>query len=775
MRGLGPFVLGVWCGLLAAPTPAAAQVGAAPLPVEVLLRIKIPAAYAQPRFSPDGRWLAYLVDDNARHVVPVMSPETRRLRVPWMAIGAELRVRELATRREISVTGARGNAWLPSWSPDGTRLAFYADLTGPRPVNVLGVWIWERRTGRLRAVLDPYRGVERPWAAPGATAPMWLPDVETLLVSLGPEATRADSSGPLVRVYEGGASRDSSGVRATSDAWSLEWQRRDLGLLDARTGNVKRLVTGERIAHPRLSPDRRRVAYTVPRGFEASGSQQILYDLFVMDLPDGARRVVARGIRLDYDGAQFSWSPNGRHVAYRKTGSLGDGAVFVVAAAGGEEPRRVAPGTAAPFFGSQPLWRQDSRAVLFARGGELWRALVDSGPEPGLAAAKVVELPTTQLELIPQRGGEFWSPDGGRGVVVGTTDRVTKQAGFVNVDLATGKVDQLVLEAKTYGGYQTPPATSDDGSTLVYVAEDGTHPPDLWRLGGDLRTPRPLTTLSPELGRYRFGTARLVEWIGMDGDTLRGALALPADYDATRRYPLLVRVYGGGTLSDQLNAFGYQRGLIENLHIYTTRGYAVLVADSRVHPGTSMADLVKTVMPGVQKVIDLGIADPARLGVFGHSYGGFSTLSLIVQTPRFRAALMSAGFGNQLGMYGQMLPDGSSFGVTVAERGQGKMGGTPWEYRERYLENSPLLYLDRVRTPLLIVHGEEDTAVPPFLADEVFVGLRRLGKEVIYARYPGEEHWEGSWRYAAQVDYLTRVLAWFDRHLKPTTTAERRP
>jgi dipeptidyl aminopeptidase/acylaminoacyl peptidase len=85
------------------------------------------------------------------------------------------------------------------------------------------------------------------------------------------------------------------------------------------------------------------------------------------------------------------------------------------------------------------------------------------------------------------------------------------------------------------------------------------------------------------------------------------------------------------------------------------------------------------------------------------------------------------------------------------------------------------LYLDRVRTPLLIVHGEEDTGVAPFLADEVFVGLRRLGKEVVYARYAGEEHWEGSWRYADQVDYLTRVLAWFDRHLKPTAGAESRP
>jgi dipeptidyl aminopeptidase/acylaminoacyl peptidase len=90
--------------------------------------------------------------------------------------------------------------------------------------------------------------------------------------------------------------------------------------------------------------------------------------------------------------------------------------------------------------------------------------------------------------------------------------------------------------------------------------------------------------------------------------------------------------------------------------------------------------------------------------------------------------------------------------------------GTPWESRSRYIENSPVFYLDRVETPLLIVHGSLDDAVAPFLAEEVFVGLRRLGKEVVYARYEGEGHSIES--YANQVDYVNRMIAWFDRHLK---------
>jgi dipeptidyl aminopeptidase/acylaminoacyl peptidase len=101
------------------------------------------------------------------------------------------------------------------------------------------------------------------------------------------------------------------------------------------------------------------------------------------------------------------------------------------------------------------------------------------------------------------------------------------------------------------------------------------------------------------------------------------------------------------------------------------------------------------------------------------------------------------------------------------------MGGTPWEYRNRYIENSPFYYLDHVETPLLLIHGSEDPAVPSILSDQTFVGLRRLGKEVEYARYEGEGHNESGWGYANQLDYINRVIAWFDDHLKRPRTEER--
>jgi dipeptidyl aminopeptidase/acylaminoacyl peptidase len=113
-----------------------------------------------------------------------------------------------------------------------------------------------------------------------------------------------------------------------------------------------------------------------------------------------------------------------------------------------------------------------------------------------------------------------------------------------------------------------------------------------------------------------------------------------------------------------------------------------------------------------------------------------------------------------------MGSDGTAFLQSTSEEGQGLMGGTPWAFRDRYIENSPIFYLDRVETPLLIIHGSNDDAVASFLGDEVLVALRRLGKQVAFAKYRGEGHDPAEWSYANQVDFSNRMIRWFDKYLK---------
>jgi dipeptidyl aminopeptidase/acylaminoacyl peptidase len=166
----------------------------------------------------------------------------------------------------------------------------------------------------------------------------------------------------------------------------------------------------------------------------------------------------------------------------------------------------------------------------------------------------------------------------------------------------------------------------------------------------------------------------------------------------------------------------------------------------------------------VNQLVELGIADPERVGVMGNSYGGYCTLGLLVQTGRFRAAVANAGFYDLVSAYITMDPTGISRWLGWAESGQGRMGGSLWEKRNAYIENSPLYYLDRVTTPVLLTCGSEDM-VPPAQAAGVFVGLRRLGKEAELREYEGEGHWTGMWSEPAYRDLAERVPAWLDEHL----------
>jgi dipeptidyl aminopeptidase/acylaminoacyl peptidase len=302
---------------------------------------------------------------------------------------------------------------------------------------------------------------------------------------------------------------------------------------------------------------------------------------------------------------------------------------------------------------------------------------------------------------------------------------------------------------------------SGNGLSFVYVSEDARRAPDIWTTDATFTEARQLTHLNPQFEKYKMGSARVIDWWSDDGEKLQGALLLPSDYEPGKRYPLLVSVYPGMTASNAYDAFGFGFSYF-NMQLFATRGYAVLCPDAKEAVGERFAGLVKSVLPGVSKVVELGIADPARVGVMGHSQGGFAALALLVGTSRFKAAMSVDGWGDSTSYYGVLSEDGTGYQYGQAER---QLGASPWQRPTTYIENSPVYYLDRVTTPLLLVHGSEDDAHPAFLGDEIFVGLRRLGKRVEYAKYMNEGHVPSDWSYANQVDYINRVLDWFKIYL----------
>jgi dipeptidyl aminopeptidase/acylaminoacyl peptidase len=181
------------------------------------------------------------------------------------------------------------------------------------------------------------------------------------------------------------------------------------------------------------------------------------------------------------------------------------------------------------------------------------------------------------------------------------------------------------------------------------------------------------------------------------------------------------------------------------------------------------------VTAAANRLIDMGIADPDRLGVHGTSYGGYATVLLLTETDRFKAAINISGKVNMVSFY----TDSERLGVRnthAPEKSQDRIGGTLWEFPERYIEHSAIFRLDRVKTPLLTISGDQDPNVPANQSRELYYALRRLGKEVEWVRYVNGGHRPPN-SVAESIDFEQRIVAWYDKYLKPkpatTTSASR--
>ena len=193
----------------------------------------------------------------------------------------------------------------------------------------------------------------------------------------------------------------------------------------------------------------------------------------------------------------------------------------------------------------------------------------------------------------------------------------------------------------------------------------------------------------------------------------------------------------------------------------TNHGYVVFHPSVNLVVGRPGEAWVKGVTSAANRLIEIGIADPERLGVHGTSYGGYATALLITQTDRFKAAINVSGKVDMVSFY----TDSPRLGVRnthAPEKSQDRIGGTLWEFPERYLEHSAILRADRIKTPLLNITGDQDPNVPASQSREMYYAMRRLGKDVEWVRYVNGGHRPPNTG-AESVDFEQRILAWYDK------------
>jgi dipeptidyl aminopeptidase/acylaminoacyl peptidase len=262
---------------------------------------------------------------------------------------------------------------------------------------------------------------------------------------------------------------------------------------------------------------------------------------------------------------------------------------------------------------------------------------------------------------------------------------------------------------------------------------------DVWVTDINFKNPRKVSSGDAQRAQFNWGTAELVSFKNTDGVPLKGVLMKPDNFDPKKKYPMIVYIYE--RLSQGLHTFRNPGpGTSINPTFYVSNGYLVYMPDIVYTIGYPGHSAMKCVLPGVQAVVDKGFVNENAIGIQGHSWGGYQIAYMVTQTNRFKAAAPGALVANMTSAYsgirwGTGLPRQFQY-----ERSQSRIGGSLWDYPLRFLDNSPIFRADRVETPLLMLHNDEDDAVPWYQGIEFITALRRLGKEGYMFNYNGERH-----------------------------------
>ncbi|MBO0798172.1 MAG: S9 family peptidase [Blastocatellia bacterium] len=314
-------------------------------------------------------------------------------------------------------------------------------------------------------------------------------------------------------------------------------------------------------------------------------------------------------------------------------------------------------------------------------------------------------------------------------------------------------------------GVTTGFSATSDAMNIAFIHENPRLSSEIAYLSSRIMIPVFLTQLNPQIEEFSLGQVESVRWKSNDGAEIEGLLVYPVGYQTGTRYPLLTYIHGG---PEGAYIKGFNAGWSAFPQVYAAHGYAVFLPNFRgssnygakfAEANTGLAGKIdyEDVMSGIDELVRRGIADEDRLALAGWSYGGYLSAWIIGHTDRFKCAAYGAGLSDAVSYWGTA--------DIVAQR-ERLHGGTPWEARQKFVEQSPLTYLSNVKTPALIFHGEKDERVPLGQSLETYRTLKRLGATVQLVIYPDQGHGLAVPSY--QLDKMRREFAWVEQYVKKT-------
>jgi dipeptidyl aminopeptidase/acylaminoacyl peptidase len=472
---------------------------------------------------------------------------------------------------------------------------------------------------------------------------------------------------------------------------------------DIEKKEAKRLTEGKfTVSDPRFSPDGTRVSYVTRPTPRADDGD--MSDIWVLTLATGEKRKLVENAGPDESPR---WSPDGNWIAYgmrEKGGGPEQGHLMVIPAAGGT-PRKLTAKFA--LDAGTPVWAPDGKTIYFS---------------------------TVTLQAV-----EIFAAE----VASGNVKQVTSRGGITNIA-----------------------EISADGRTMVGTLGGPARPSEVYSSNAAFTAFRTLTNHNAWLADYALGDVESARWESTDGTEIEGVLTKPVDFDATRKYPLLLVPHGGPT-GASLASFN------STVQVMAANGYLVLEPNFRgsTGKGEKFAQANKNTwgqgdyedcMTGVDAIIARGWADAERLGAYGWSYGGYMTFWILTQTDRFKAVSPGAGLTNIYSMYSQN---------DIQRYLQWFFGdASPWETTDLYWDKSPMKYVKQVKTPTMILHGQNDTRVPIAQAQEFYRALVERGVPVEFVVYPRAGHGLNEPRH--RVDRVRRYVMFFGKWLKNPSVTE---
>jgi len=490
---------------------------------------------------------------------------------------------------------------------------------------------------------------------------------------------------------------------------------------------------------------------------------QIGRDVYLVDFNDGSRKLIEK------DASGFpSISPGGKYV-YWYAGSDSAWVAYDIAAdkkinltAGIEvsfhEELHDSPSLPGGYGDSG--WLEDDTAFLINDRFDIWK--VDPQNPKGAVNITLSEGRKSNMVFrVENLDREVLSIDPKKSLILSVFNEMTKEAGYYTtmVDEKAAPKKLILTPNRFYG--LTKAKNTDEVILRKSTYIDN---PDLYLTDLTFKSLTKASNLNPQQATINWGTSELVSYMTTEGDPLQGLLFKPENFDPNKKYPMMVYFYERS--SDGLYSYRAPAPSASTINIpyFVSNEYLVFVPDIKYELGLPGPSAFSCIIPGVQAVVAKGFVDVDNMAIQGQSWGGYQVAYLMTQTNMFKAAGAGAPVVNMTSAYGGIRWGTGMSRMFQYEQTQSRIGGTLWQKPLYYIENSPLFFMDRVETPVLIMHNDADGSVPWYQGIEMFMALKRLNKPAWLLQYNDEDH--NLVQRRNRKDLSMRLSQFFDHYLK---------